>query len=105
MKKIIYSLIACFFLTIGLQAQSSESTELSLKEVQKEKYLAIEKDRKQAMLSIESLRKSDSDSYAQRRDKIMYDADMKIKAILNQEQWAAYERLIKQRSELFKKIK
>jgi len=105
MKKIIYSLIACFFLTVGLQAQSSQSSELSLEEVQMEKFATIENDRKRAMLSIESLRKSDSDSYAQRRDKIMYDADMKIKAILNQEQWAAYERLIQQRNDLFKKIK
>lgn len=104
MKKIIYSLIACFFLTVGLPAQSSQSSELSLEEVQMEKFSAIEKDRKQAMLGIESLRKSNSDSYAQKRDKIMYDADMKIKALLNQEQWAVYERLIQQRNDLFKKI-
>jgi hypothetical protein len=105
MKKLIYSLIACFFLTTGLQAQNAQSTELNLQEVQKEKYLTIENDRKQAMLNIESLRKSNSDTYAQKRDKIMHNADMKIKAILDQEQWAVYERLIKQRNELLNKIK
>ena len=105
MKKFVYSLIVCFFFSLGLQGQSADTNQLQLDDTQKEQFMTIEKERKNAMMSIESLRKSNADSYATKRNQIMTNADNKIKAILNQEQWAMYERIIKERNDLYKKLK
>ena len=105
MKKIIYSLMTCVFLTLGLQAQSSDSNQLQLTESQQEQFLLIENQRKQAMMSIEPLLKKNSDSYHSRRAQIMNEADLKVKALLNKEQWGVYERIIKQRNDLYRKLK
>jgi len=105
MKKFIYSLVASLMFSFSIQAQNVYPEQLEMDASQKEKFEMIEKSRKESMMSIDGLRKTNSDSYTKQRDRIMYDSDMKIKAILNEQQWSIYERIIKQRDELLRKIR
>lgn len=104
MKKIIYSLLASVLISLGVSAQSNYSEELGLTKEQSESYQTIQKELKQSLLAIENLRRSSSSQYAEKREAIYKNIDKKIKSILNDKQWAMYDRLRQQRDDALRKI-
>jgi len=100
MRKLLFAVICvCAFVFQG-NAQLTVDQDLKMTEQQKQSYLQIQKDRSDQMKAIADLRSQDPTAFREKAAAIIKKSDDRMKAMMNEKQWAAYSRIQKQTSTL-----